>query len=82
MPIIHGGLTEAQSVILEALGVIALYFLVKTLHKTHAFTPVCIAVLLVGTVWFAAHNIPFVGSVVCDFVKTAASAGGGTAPTC
>lgn len=82
MGIVHGGLLQVHALILEALAVIALYVIGKTWHKTHAFTPVLLAIVLAGIVLFAANNLPFVQSTACDAVKTAAQTGGTTAPNC
>lgn len=82
MGIIHGGLLQAHALILEGLAVIALYAIGKTWHKTHAFTPVLLAIVLAGIVLFAANNLAFVQSTACDAVKTAATTGGAAAPSC
>jgi hypothetical protein len=82
MQIIHGGLLQVHALILEALAVIALCVIGKTWHKTHAFTPTVLAIVLAGLVLFAANNLPFVQSTACDAVKTAAHAGGAAEPGC
>ena len=82
MGVIHGGLLEIHNIIIEALGIISLFIIVKTWHKTHAFVPVALVIVLAGLVWFAANNSSFIGGTVCDAVKTAAQTGGATAPSC
>lgn len=82
MGIAHGGLLTIHALILESLVVIGLWFIVKTMHKTHALTPTLGAILLVGIVLFAANNLPFVQSTACDAIKTAAHAGGAAEPGC
>lgn len=82
MPIVHGGLLTIHALILEGLGVFAVYAIAKTWHKTHAFTPTVLAIVLAGIVLFAVNDLPFVQSTACNAVKTAAQTGGGTAPNC
>lgn len=83
MPIVHGGLLTVKSLILEGLGVIAIYAIVKTWHKTHAFTPTVLAMVLAGLVLFGANNLLFIQNTACDAVRTAAQTGGATTlPNC
>lgn len=82
MGIIHGGLLELHNIILEALIVVGLYMIAKTVHKTHAFTPTILVIVLVGLTLFAANNLTFLQSTTCDMVKAAAHTGGAPAPGC
>jgi hypothetical protein len=82
MGILHGGLLQVHSLILEALTVVGLWMIAKTVHKTHAFTPTVVVILLVGLTLFAANNLPFIQSTACDAVKAAAHTGGAAEPGC
>lgn len=80
--ILQGGLSELQALVLAALVVICILAIVVVFHKTRAFVPVLITVVLCGLVLFAANNAPFLQKQACQAVADAARTGGTSGPTC